>query len=326
MGCDNVGILLDFGHSLYGGESPAEAAQLAIVPRPALRHRRQRQLPRLGRRHGRRLGAPAGDLRVLPRPARRRAGRASGSSTSSRSARTPSQAARDGIETMRASTGRCTASTTRRCAPPRTRRTPCWRSGSPSRRSTRALAELTEETRDRTTQATRAVAHRGSRTAGGVPRGRERTGSAAARRRRCGRAGQSPPASAATSSRTIQRRRARPHRRRPLGHRHPGHGLLGVLRVDPAAPGRTRPGPVRAQQGPLRRRAVLDAGLVRLLPDAAQLATFAQPLSPLNGHPNRVKVPGRGDQHRPARARLPGRHRLRAGRQAHAAQTTAPSS
>ncbi|MEP1445254.1 MAG: TIM barrel protein [Paraglaciecola sp.] len=30
MGLDNVGILLDFGHSLYGGESPADAAQLAI--------------------------------------------------------------------------------------------------------------------------------------------------------------------------------------------------------------------------------------------------------------------------------------------------------
>jgi xylose isomerase len=29
-GCDNVGILLDFGHSLYGGETPAEAARLAI--------------------------------------------------------------------------------------------------------------------------------------------------------------------------------------------------------------------------------------------------------------------------------------------------------
>lgn len=28
MGADNVGILLDFGHSLYGGESPAEAARL----------------------------------------------------------------------------------------------------------------------------------------------------------------------------------------------------------------------------------------------------------------------------------------------------------
>ncbi|NIW45346.1 MAG: TIM barrel protein [Gammaproteobacteria bacterium] len=30
MGVPNVGILLDFGHSLYAGESPADAAQLAI--------------------------------------------------------------------------------------------------------------------------------------------------------------------------------------------------------------------------------------------------------------------------------------------------------
>ncbi|MFV0564287.1 MAG: sugar phosphate isomerase/epimerase family protein [Flavobacteriaceae bacterium] len=30
MNLPNVGILLDFGHSLYGGESPADAAQLAI--------------------------------------------------------------------------------------------------------------------------------------------------------------------------------------------------------------------------------------------------------------------------------------------------------
>ncbi len=30
IGLPNVGILLDFGHSLYGGESPADAAQLAI--------------------------------------------------------------------------------------------------------------------------------------------------------------------------------------------------------------------------------------------------------------------------------------------------------
>jgi L-rhamnose isomerase len=30
IGLDNVGILLDFGHSLYGGESPADAAQLII--------------------------------------------------------------------------------------------------------------------------------------------------------------------------------------------------------------------------------------------------------------------------------------------------------
>ncbi|WP_225848677.1 TIM barrel protein [Streptomyces sp. HPF1205] len=30
MGVENVGVLLDFGHSLYGGETPAEAARMAI--------------------------------------------------------------------------------------------------------------------------------------------------------------------------------------------------------------------------------------------------------------------------------------------------------
>lgn len=30
IGLDNVGVLLDFGHSLFGGESPADAAQLLI--------------------------------------------------------------------------------------------------------------------------------------------------------------------------------------------------------------------------------------------------------------------------------------------------------
>ena len=30
MGVDNVGVLMDFGHSLFGGETPAEAAQLLI--------------------------------------------------------------------------------------------------------------------------------------------------------------------------------------------------------------------------------------------------------------------------------------------------------
>ena len=31
MGVDNVGVLLDFGHSLYGGETPAESARMAIA-------------------------------------------------------------------------------------------------------------------------------------------------------------------------------------------------------------------------------------------------------------------------------------------------------
>ena len=30
MGVDNVGVLLDFGHAMFGGEPPAEAAQMLI--------------------------------------------------------------------------------------------------------------------------------------------------------------------------------------------------------------------------------------------------------------------------------------------------------
>ncbi|NUR76233.1 MAG: TIM barrel protein [Thermoleophilia bacterium] len=33
IGLDNVGVLLDFGHSLYGGESPAAAAELCLARR-----------------------------------------------------------------------------------------------------------------------------------------------------------------------------------------------------------------------------------------------------------------------------------------------------
>lgn len=64
-----------------------------------------------------------------------------------------------------------------------------------------------------------------------------------------------------------------------------------VLRVDPAQP-----------QWPDRDRFILSKGhaavslyttlAIRGFFDEAELATFAQPLSRLNGHPNRVKVPG----------------------------------
>ena len=33
MGLDNVGVLIDFGHSMYGGESPAEALELCLSRR-----------------------------------------------------------------------------------------------------------------------------------------------------------------------------------------------------------------------------------------------------------------------------------------------------
>ena len=64
-----------------------------------------------------------------------------------------------------------------------------------------------------------------------------------------------------------------------------------VLRVDPAAPA-----------APARDRFIMSKGhaavslyttlALRGFFDEAELATFAQPLSRLNGHPNRVKVPG----------------------------------
>ena len=111
-GCDNLGVLLDFGHSLYGLETPADAAQLCIDARQAVRDRRQRQLPRLGRRHGGRLGPPGRDVRVLPHPAAETTGTGSGSSTSSRSERT-------------------------RCRPPSRRSPSSRRSTAPSTRSTR---------------------------------------------------------------------------------------------------------------------------------------------------------------------------------------------
>ena len=88
IGLPNVGILLDFGHALFGGESPADSAQLAID---------------YGRLFGMDVNdnlrgwdddmvaghrAPHRAVRVLLHACARTAGRASGSSTSSRSART----------------------------------------------------------------------------------------------------------------------------------------------------------------------------------------------------------------------------------------------
>ena len=79
------------GHPADRLRQPRHPARLRALPvragdpgrrRPALhrrrqvvRHRRQRQLPRLGRRHGRRLGAPGRDVRVLPHPAHEQLGR-----------------------------------------------------------------------------------------------------------------------------------------------------------------------------------------------------------------------------------------------------------
>ena len=120
IGLPNVGILLDFGHSLYGGESPADAAQLAIDYGRLFGDGRQRQLPRLGRRPRRRHRPPHRDCSSSSTPCARTTGRASGSSTSSRSARTASRPPSRRSSSSRPSTAAWTGSTSTPCRRPRT--------------------------------------------------------------------------------------------------------------------------------------------------------------------------------------------------------------
>ena len=121
MGCDNVGILLDFGHSLYGGESPAEAAKLALS-RDRLfaidvndNFRGWDDDMVVGSVH------LHGDLRVLPRPAHRRLG----GRLAARPVPVPRGLGAGGQgrdrDDARLPPGAAYGSTTMRCARPRTR-------------------------------------------------------------------------------------------------------------------------------------------------------------------------------------------------------------
>ena len=65
IGLPNVGILLDFGHSLYGGESPADAAQLAIDYGRLFGMDVNDNFRSLGRRPDGGFGAPDRTFRVL---------------------------------------------------------------------------------------------------------------------------------------------------------------------------------------------------------------------------------------------------------------------
>ena len=86
-------------------------------------------------------------------------------------------------------------------------------------------------------------------------------------------------------------RRPRPHRRRPLGRPTSWSRSSARCSTSTRASRPTRTRPLHPQQGPLRRRALRHARPLRLLPaDAAR--HVRPPLSPLNGHPNRTKVPG----------------------------------
>ena len=62
MGVDNVGVVLDVGHSLFAKETPAEALRLGPPFRQAGQRRNQRQLARVGRRPGRRVDPPGRDV------------------------------------------------------------------------------------------------------------------------------------------------------------------------------------------------------------------------------------------------------------------------
>ena len=86
IGRDDIGIVVDLGHSLFAKEAPADVLLARARARPAVHDRGQRQLARVGRRPDGRLDPPHRDARVLPR-VRRSAGTSRSCSTSSRSAR-----------------------------------------------------------------------------------------------------------------------------------------------------------------------------------------------------------------------------------------------
>ncbi|CAA9472342.1 MAG: Transketolase, N-terminal section, partial [uncultured Solirubrobacteraceae bacterium] len=106
-----------------------------------------------------------------------------------------------------------------------------------------------------------------------------------------------------------------PHRRRPVGDRHPRDAVRRGAAGRPRPARLGRPRPLHPLQGPLCRRAVRHARLLRLLRarrahDLHGAAVDAQrPPGPQEG-------PRRRDQHGSAGAWLPRRGRLRAGREA----------
>ena len=120
----------------------------------------------------------------------------------------------------------------------------------------------------------------------------------------------SPPTSAATSSTMIDR--AGSSATSAATSRSPTSSPRSSARCSTSIPSRARP--ARTATASSSARATAPARSTRRSPTAAssrraELATFMAPLSALNGHPNRTKVPGVETNTGPARARLPGRRR-----------------
>ena len=203
----------------------------------------------------------------------------------------PVQAARTGSRPCARSTARSAGSTTTRCAPRRTRRTRCCAQRIAKAALFSALAEMDGAGSDhaRPTAPDLAV---DEPAAAALPRARSRAPRGSPPRSAAPGWPTSPGRSAATSS--------PPSSGAGLGHIGGDLSVTdilvaaywGVLDVDP-----TRP------DDPDRDRFVLSKGhcaaalysvlaVVRASSRAASWRRFAQPLSPLNGHPNRVKVPG----------------------------------
>ena len=130
IGREDIGIVVDLGHSLFAKETPADALLARARPRSAVHDRGQRQLARVGRRHGGRLDPPDRDARVLPRGPPASAGTSRSCSTSSRSARIRSRRRATSIRTMRAIERRSTGSTSTRSRTRRRGRTRSRRSAS----------------------------------------------------------------------------------------------------------------------------------------------------------------------------------------------------
>ena len=326
MGCDNVGILLDFGHSLYGGESPAEAAKLALS------RDRLFAIDVNDNFRGWDDDMVVGSVHLLETfeffHALHTAGWEGVWQLDQFPFREDSvQAAKDGIETMRGfhrallrldhDALACRAGRAGRAAGPADREEGALQRDG---RAARGAVMTTVASNDRDLPVSSATDHTAAAAyVEQAARNRDLTGEAlraelaTGGHRRTTRHPDHHP-----------RRRTRPRRRRPVGHRHPRHRLLVRPAAGPHPARRPSARPLRAQQGSLRRRALLDARLVRVLPAGGaghvRPAALAAQRSPQPG-----EGPRRGDQHGSSRPRLPGGHRVRPRRPGARRATTAPS-